>query len=413
MPRQRSANSADRTPVPEATIIDDDSKEVEQLKEISTKLSLLLSKIDDLNQNFQEWSDRTVTNETAVTQENIRPTLEKLTDTLNQLAMPTNQLNQTVNTEATELFIEQEARKLKTHMSTIWNVNLNARRQAYWLSTRSRNISTKYSEWKQAEEVILPQHIQMKIIKYEPDNQRKRREKQVTDNLTAEIELLQLRADSHESKYKECDEKMKEEITKHVTGQLRLLTIKLWEEDCRRNEEISKKRWESRNATWLQQYEETFKRNYSNQNPYFKADEENDRRRTYADVARSNNQRQFVNTRNRNDRAAENPRWINQRQRNQYDGNNDRSQSRERRQNIRRDNQAAIPDIERRNQFQSATTTGNRNPQRRIFGEDERRNPSPGATARYDTDNRQPFADGNYRNRRNFLEQEPIQNYRP
>ena len=47
---------------------------------------------------------------------------------------------------------------------------------------------------------------------------------------------------------------MKEEISKIATGQRRAFLIKLWEEDCNRNNEISQKRWEDKNAAWFDKF---------------------------------------------------------------------------------------------------------------------------------------------------------------
>ena len=124
----------------------------------------------------------------------------------------------------------------------------------------------------------------MKAIPNESANLTKRREKQVLDNLKTEIELLQLRHENQEEKYQGIDGKMKEEISKLTIGERRNALVKLWDEECERNEIISQKRWEEKNAPWFVQYEETFRKKYENKNPYIKIGE-NDGPRTYAQVA--------------------------------------------------------------------------------------------------------------------------------
>ena len=54
----------------------------------------------------------------------------------------------------------------------------------------------------------------MKEIKNEPEEQRERREKQVLNNFSAEIELLEFRSESQEEKYTQIDTKMIEENRK-------------------------------------------------------------------------------------------------------------------------------------------------------------------------------------------------------
>ena len=59
----------------------------------------------------------------------------------------------------------------------------------------------------------------MKAVPNEPENLTKRRERQVLDNLRTETELLQLRHENHEAKYRSIDENMKEEINKITIGE--------------------------------------------------------------------------------------------------------------------------------------------------------------------------------------------------
>ena len=58
-------------------------------------------------------------------------------------------------------------------------------------------------------------------------NVTKRLEKQTIDNFQAEIELLLLRSESQETKYKELDSKMIIEIEKQATGQSRNLLLNM------------------------------------------------------------------------------------------------------------------------------------------------------------------------------------------
>ena len=61
----------------------------------------------------------------------------------------------------------------------------------------------------------------MKDISNEPENVTKRREKQVLDNFKTENELLLLRSENQETKYKDIDTKMMTEVEKQATGQSR------------------------------------------------------------------------------------------------------------------------------------------------------------------------------------------------
>ena len=125
----------------------------------------------------------------------------------------------------------------------------------------------------------------MKNNPNEPENVTKRREKQVLDNFKTENELLLLRSESQETKYKEIDTKMMTEIEKQATGQSHNYLTNMWQEDCRRNEEISKKRWQNKNLIWLNKYEENFRTKYQNKNPFVKEPDETDRAKTYAEIS--------------------------------------------------------------------------------------------------------------------------------
>ena len=125
----------------------------------------------------------------------------------------------------------------------------------------------KHETWLQEKNIILLQWLQMKEIPNEPENVTKRQEQQVLDNFKTENELLLLRSESQETKYKDIDTKMMTEIEKQATGKRRNYLTNMWQEDCRRNEEISKKRWQYETLIWLNKYEENFRTKYQNKNP--------------------------------------------------------------------------------------------------------------------------------------------------
>ena len=105
------------------------------------------------------------------------------------------------------------------------------------------------------------------------------------DGNSGSICLLKLRQENLEEKYRGIDDKMTEEINKITTGERRNTLLKLLNEDCQRNEAISKKRWENKNVAWFAKYEETFKKTYEQKNPVIKVGKNNDSPRSYADVA--------------------------------------------------------------------------------------------------------------------------------
>ena len=91
----------------------------------------------------------------------------------------------------------------------------------------------------------------MKVIEGEPLTQTQRREKQVIYNFQTDIELLELRAGSHEDKCRTIDKNMEELICQKATGQRREMVLQLWKSDCESEERTSKDRWENTTLKWL------------------------------------------------------------------------------------------------------------------------------------------------------------------
>lgn len=267
-----------------------DQAQVDLLKEISKKLTTLINGVKEikssLNDMREQTTTKTVISEAGNNDGQIGETLDQIRNYLERLSNPQQEpVAVSQESTSTNILIEEEALRLKSRIINIWDSNIKTRRLAYWQSYRNKNIASKYTEWSELDTVILPQWLQMKAIPNESTNLTKRREKQVLDNLKTEIELLQLRHENQEEKYRGIDDKMKEEISKLTTGERRNALIKLWDEECERNEIISQRRWEEKNAPWFVKYEETFRMKHENKNPYIKIGENNDEPRTYAQVA--------------------------------------------------------------------------------------------------------------------------------
>ena len=60
-------------------------------------------------------------------------------------------------------------------------------------------------------------------------------------NYQSEIELMKLRADSHEERYRKIDKEMEDLLEKTLSVQRMEVTKKLWKEDCVKEEIRSKK----------------------------------------------------------------------------------------------------------------------------------------------------------------------------
>ena len=120
--------------------------------------------------------------------------------------------------------------------------------------------------------MILPRKFQIKTIEGEPIAQTQRREKQVVYNYQTDIELLELRARSHEEKCQTIDKTMEELICQKATRQRREIIIQLWKDDCERGERTSLERWENTTLKWLKKYNEDFLKFFQSKNPLIRDD---------------------------------------------------------------------------------------------------------------------------------------------
>ena len=99
--------------------------------------------------------------------------------------------------------------------------------------------------------------------------------------------------------------KMTNAIEKQTKGQSRSLLIKMWQEDCSRNEDISRKRWDNKNVVWLTKYAETFRLRHQDKNPFIKISDDKDKNKSYAEAAAKQTQVR---------RPQQHSRWSNSRQ---------------------------------------------------------------------------------------------------
>ena len=69
------------------------------------------------------------------------------------------------------------------------------------------------------------------------------------NNFQAEKELLLLRSESQETKYKIVTQNLLPKSKRKQPGQSRNLLFNMWQEDCRGNVELSKNRWQNKNQS--------------------------------------------------------------------------------------------------------------------------------------------------------------------
>ena len=237
----------------------------ENMKELSSNVSKLtnhvLKKVDntDIIEVMKDASNKSVN------------AIKELTDTMKSLNTEDRSLShipsQALQEESTQILLEQESQKIKQSIIDKWNTNLTKRRTEYWQMMRNKNTSETYDTWKKSAPMVIPRKFQMKAIEGEPLTQTQRREKQVIYNFQTDIELLELRAGSHEDKCRTIDKNMEELICQKATGQRREMVLQLWKSDCEREERISTERWENTSLKWFKNYEEDFLKFFQSKNP--------------------------------------------------------------------------------------------------------------------------------------------------
>ena len=252
--------------------------------------------------------DRTTERTTEpVNNENSTTTTQQLCDNIRELILETNQPAR-----------EREAKLIKRNMENIWYRKLNDRRKQFWQKLRNENQAKIYESWRNQTPIIIPQQLQMHNVNGEPDDQRRRRERQVLDNFKTEKDLLELRAQSHEEKYKKTDDEMIAIISEKANGRCREILTTLWYEETKREEDVSTKRWKTQNEIWLKKYETEFATKYAEKNPFIK--EQGD----YEETPRIRGQNRFSQPRTRSSSPNNQRRVRNDTQTNNRQNNEDR-----------------------------------------------------------------------------------------
>lgn len=245
-----------------------EQRESRKLNEISKKLSLILTAIENLTDTIKE-------NNTQVRQpqnESIQPALNEMTQVLTDLSsnisatreQNTETLNRTRTVQA-----EDDASKFRTLWESKWEFKLKKRREAFWNMTKNSGQHQTYEKWIEADTIIVPRYLQRKKFVNEQEEQMTIRASAAKNDYKAEIELKKLRAEQSKQRFEEIDKEMTDFIKENSRGDTRDVLIARWTNETTRNENISKKRWK-RNEKWMIQYESDFQKEYRDQNPFFK-----------------------------------------------------------------------------------------------------------------------------------------------
>lgn len=150
-----------------------------------------------------------------------------------------------------------------------WNQKLKLRRIAFWNMVKNAEKSKIYQSWLMSGPTVIPRKLQIPEIRGEPENQRVRREKLVLEKFKTEIDLLQMRGKYNEDKFQSIDHEVYLHFQKNLQPDILERIIKLWNDDCIKEETNSIERW-TKSEKWLLAFERKFKEEFSGKNPFFK-----------------------------------------------------------------------------------------------------------------------------------------------
>ncbi|OOY96781.1 hypothetical protein BOW19_11455, partial [Solemya velum gill symbiont] len=226
----------------------------ELLREISAKLSELISKFDGLGGAISDIT--TVSENQKVT---LKHFLDKTVNTIQMLTSEPVQPNGKILFETDEQGIEREALQMKKSMSKLWARSLNERKQAFWNMYRNDKISKIYLNWTQKEKPILPKKFIIKEIEGECKKETEIRANFALNRLNTEILLLDARKIRYEDTYNSIDEAMIAEIVEKTQGKgdLQDKLCEIWLQDTKREEMKTATLWE-RKQTWFENYEKSY-----------------------------------------------------------------------------------------------------------------------------------------------------------
>ena len=261
-----------------------------QLTEISVKLSLILTAIQDLTDVVRETNKRISPAQTETAVSEISRVVKEIDENIKKKIPQQTAIVENTNEVRNNSF-ESEAMLVKNRISDLWNKKLNARRDAFWGKVRNGGHLKFYEKWISSTPIIVPKKIQKAEFINEREDQRMLRERAVLQDFKMEIEMLKLREDSCIERIRRLDTEVEEIVFGKCSGPASDYLIDLWKQQVKKNEDISYKRWLN-NERWLNSYEANFLNSYQNTNPFFKKPASHRNRQdkgpaSYADAVKS------------------------------------------------------------------------------------------------------------------------------
>ena len=185
-------------------------------------------------------------------------------------ASPTTNLRDPKQTKEMDYYTKTNAEKIKYAMIQDWNNSLRYRKLHYWQYIRNGRTAKIFHSFRTAENIIIPSKFQMKPFREEPEAQTRIREKQVLNKFETEIELMELRSESHLTKTQNIDEEMKIKLSRKSSGKVLQTLQQMWVQETQKQEEISNRIWNRKNKPFWENYGRNFTIKYESLNPFIK-----------------------------------------------------------------------------------------------------------------------------------------------
>ena len=117
-----------------------EEREEKQLAEISKKLTLILSAIETLTETIINKEEQPETSNAV-----LNPTLEKISDALTNLTSNIHQEQQDTQIpsnshDSNSVLVEEEALKIKSRISRLWEYKIHNRREAFWGKVKNEGL---------------------------------------------------------------------------------------------------------------------------------------------------------------------------------------------------------------------------------------------------------------------------------
>lgn len=265
------------------------TSETNHLKDISTKLSEILTAIKDLTVIVQE-------NKQSVPMEATTEVITEISQAIKGIDQKLPGVSKRIENDLIcvgnegDDYYTSEAMRIKNSLCNVWERKVQARKDAYWAKVRYHGNVQFYERWIQESPVIVPRKLQMFEFNNENEDQKILRERAVIQNFRTEIEMDKLKIASCAERVRRLDTEMEEIVFSKCSGRIADYVMDLYRRNVKHNEDISHKRWQS-NEKWLTTYEENFKRDYANSSPFFKPrtnrhQQHQPERKSYADAVK-------------------------------------------------------------------------------------------------------------------------------